>query len=68
MLVSGGVVNEYKRIGLMDWVLRTQLHLPRAECALRIGRKKWFSYIRGYSVPNLQNFQKNGNFGQQRKQ
>ncbi len=49
MFVSGGVINECKRIALTDWVVKTQLHPRPAQGALLIRRNKWFSYLKEYA-------------------
>lgn len=36
---------ECLRIGLVEWMLRTQLHIAPAQCLLLIERRQWFSYL-----------------------
>jgi hypothetical protein len=39
---------ECLRIGLIEWMLRTQLHIPPDKSVLLIKRNYWFSYIKRY--------------------
>jgi hypothetical protein len=40
---------ECLRIGMVEWMLRTQLGTTPAQCTLLIERKIWFSYLEAYA-------------------
>ena len=48
-LIEPEAVLECRRIGLVDWMLRTKLNVPANQCALIVGRKQWFSYLEEFA-------------------
>ncbi len=48
-LLDQEVRTECLRVRLMEWMLRTQLHVPFTDAALLIRRNRWTGYLRRYA-------------------